>query len=322
MTKTIAIIDGDILCYRAAAANETRSIKATHKTDGHEILCPHRTAFKEQIKGLFEPEEFDIIDVQTPDHISHAIQSMKTRIQILKEACKADEVEIYLGGKNNFRDSLPLPTQYKFGRDQTLRPLQLKECKQYLIKHQGAILVDGREADDMLAQRCTEGLKQGIKTIACTLDGDQNGVNGWMYNWNKHSEPFLVQGFGEITLNDKRNDFDGYGRKFFYAQWVYGDWGTDKFKPVDLAGKSFGVVAMYNLLKDCHNDRDAVQAVYNQYKAWYGNDSIKYTAWDSTEQEKTLFEFMNLYADCAHMLRWEGDRFNTEALVKKLDIVL
>jgi hypothetical protein len=326
MAKTIVVIDADILAYRAAAANETRSIKATHKTDGHEIVSPHRTAFKAQIKGAFEPEEFDVVDVQTPEDISHALQTMKARIQKLKEDCKADEVELYLGGKNNFRDSLPLPTQYKFGRGDTLRPVQLKECREYLIKHQGAIVVDGYEADDKLAMRCTEGLKQGIKTIACTLDGDANGVSGWLYNWNKHTEPFLVKGFGEITINDKRNDFDGYGRKFFYAQWVYGDWGTDKFKPVDLVGKSFGVVAMYDLLKDCKNDKEAVEAVLRQYKAWYYpkgkslDEKIEYIDWQGNPQTKTLIEFMDLYAWCCHMKRSEDDVFSTEKLLNNLGI--
>lgn len=320
MTKTIVVIDADILAYRAAAANETRSIKATHKTDEHEIVCPHRTAFKAQIKGAFEPEEFNVVDVQTPEDISHAIQTMKTRIQKLKEDCNADEVELYLGGKNNFRDLLPLPTQYKFGRSDTIRPVQLKECRDYLIKYQGAVVVDGYEADDKLSMRCTDGLNQGVKIIAATLDGDANGVAGWLYNWNKHTEPFLIEGFGEITLNDKRNDFDGYGRKFFYAQWVYGDWGTDKFKPVDLVGKSFGVVSMYDLLKDCKNDKEAVQAVYNQYKIWYPTEPIKYTAWDGTEQEKTLFEFMDMYAAACHMLRFEGDKICTKKLLDKLKI--
>ena len=320
MTKTIAVIDGDIIAFRAAAANEVRSVKAIHKITGEEIICAHRTALKEQIKGAFLMDEFDVIDIQTPEDISHAIHSLKSTIERLKNSCETEEIEIYLGGKDNFRDSLPLPTKYKFGRDKELRPVQLKEVRDYLVKHQGAIIVNGYESDDKLAMRCYEGLKQGIKTIACTLDGDQNGVAGWMYNWNKHSEPFLVKGFGEISLNEKRNDFDGHGRKFFYAQWVYGDWGTDKFKPVDLAGKSFGVVAMYNLLKDCETDKEAVQAVYNQYKAWYPTEPIKYTAWDGTEQEKTLFEFMDIYAAACHMLRFEGDKICTKTLLDKLKI--
>lgn len=317
MSKTIVVIDGDIVAFRCAAANEKRSIKATHKTTGQEIVCAHRTAFKEQIRDVFQPEEFDIIDVQTAEDISHAIHGMKTTVAALKKSCNADEVEIYLSGKNNFRDSLPLPTKYK--DREGIKPTQLKDCRKYLEEKMGAIIVDNWEVDDKLAMRCHEGLQQGIKTIAATIDGDQNGVAGWMYNWNKHSEPFLVQGFGEIHLVKDNKDFDGYGRKFFYAQWVLGD-SVDVFKPCEVAKKKFGVVAMYNLLKDCKNDKEAVQAVYNQYKAWYGLE-VNYTDWQGIEHIKVpLTAFMNMYAQCCHMLRFEGDIFDTEKLLNKLKI--
>ena len=320
MTKTIVVIDGDIVAFRCAASNEKRSIKATHKTTGQEIVCAHRTAFKEQIRDVFQPEEFDIVDVQTAEDISHAIHGMKTTVAALKKSCNADEVEIYLSGKNNFRDSLPLPTKYKDRGG--IKPTQLKECRKYLQEKMGAVIIDNYEVDDKLAMRCHEGLQQGVKTIAATIDGDQNGVAGWMYNWNKHSEPFLVQGFGEIHLVKDNKDFDGYGRKFFYAQWVLGD-SVDVFKPCEVAKKKFGVVSMYNLLKDCTNDKEAVQAVYNQYKSWYcpnGCEPVMYIDWQGNSQSKTLIELMDMYAACAHMLRWEGDVFNTEALLDKLGI--
>lgn len=56
------------------------------------------------------------------------------------------------------------------------------------------------------------------------------------------------------------------------------------------------------------------------YLAWYGTDPIKYTAWDGTEQEKTLFEFMDMYAAACHMLRFEGDKICTKTLLDKLKI--
>lgn len=320
MTRAIAVVDGDIIAFRAAAANEVRSVKAVHKVTKEEISCAHRTALKEQIKGAFLLEEFDIVDVQTPECISHAIHSLKSTIERLKGSCGTGEIEIYLGGKNNFRDSLPLPTKYKFGREKDIRPVQLKGLREYLVEHQGAIIVDNYESDDKLAMRCYEGLRQGIKTIACTLDGDQNGVEGYMYNWNKHSEPFLVKGLGTIDLNDKRNDFDGYGRKFFYAQWVFGDWGTDKFKPCEIAKKKFGVVAMYNLLKDCKSDKECVEAVYKQYLSWYPDEHIEYVDWTGQQQKKTVIELMDMYAACAHMKRFEDDVFSTEKLFKNLGI--
>lgn len=317
--KTILILDGDILAFRCSAANETRSIRVTHKVTGQQTEHAHRTAFKEQIRGLFEPEEFEVEDVQTCEDIANAYHAINTCIEAWMKSCDADSYECYISGDNNFRDSLPLPTKYKSGRS-GIKPLQLKECREYLVKKHKAKVIHGKEVDDHLAQRCHEGLRDKVKTVAVTLDGDQNGVTGWMYNWTKMQKPKLVKGFGEIELTKESKDFDGYGRKFFYAQWILGD-SVDCFKPCEIAKKKFGVVAMYNLLKDCDDDKSAVQAVYDQYVKWYG-DGVTYTAWNGTEQTKTVIELMDMYAACAHMRRFEDDVFNTAKLLKTLEIEL
>lgn len=317
MAKTIAILDCDIIAYRCAAANERRSIKATHNVTGQVSEHAHRTGFKEHIKGAFEPEEFTIEDQQHPEDISHAFHAMNTTIEALTKSCKADEVELYISGKDNFRDLLPLPTKYKSGRS-SIKPSQLIDCRNYLINKKGAIVVDGREVDDILAQRCFEGLQYGEKTIACTIDGDQNGVEGWMYNWTKQQEPFLIKGLGKIEITKNNKDFDGYGRKFYYAQWVLGD-STDCFRPAEISGKKFGVVAMYNLLRECKTDKECVEAVYGQYKKWYP-EPVTYTAWDGVEHTKDVIAIMDMYAACAHMMRFEGDVFDTKKLLNNLKI--
>lgn len=319
---TIAVLDADIIAFRCAAANEKRSIKATHKTTGQEIVCPHRTALKEQIKDAFTIDEFDIEDVQTAEHVSHAYHAINTTVEALKKSCQADKVEIYISGEDNFRDSLPLPKKYKGSRDKiSIKPLQLTDCRDYLVNKKDAVIVHGKEVDDILAQRCYEGLKSKgkHKTIACTIDGDQQGVEGWMYNWTKMFKPKLVKGLGDIFLTKENKDFDGYGRKFFYAQWVLGD-SVDDFKPCEIAKKKFGVVSMFNLLNDCKTDKECVQAVYDQYRKWYPDEYTEYVDWTGTKQKKTVIEIMEMYAACAHMLRFDGDKFDVKKLFDKLEI--
>lgn len=316
--KRIAVIDGDIVAYRCAAANETRSIKATHKITGQIFTCPHRTSLKEQIKDLFEISEFDIEDVQTPDDVSFAYNAIKTTINALVKSCEADGFEIYISGDTNFRDNLPLPTKYKGNRAETIRPLQLKQCKEYVLNKQNGKIVEGEEADDKIAARQWEGLRSDSEiTIACTQDKDANGSEGWLYNWAKMDKPVKISGLGEIHLDDKK-ELRGIGRKWFYAQWVKGD-AVDGFKPCQLSGKKFGDVGCYNLLKDCTTDKECVQAVYNQYLKWYPK-SITYKAWDDTEHTKDAIQLMDLYAACAHMRRFNGDEFNTWKLLEKLGI--
>lgn len=318
MTERIAVLDGDLIAYRCAAANETRSIRVTHKVTGQQTEYAHRTAFKENIKGLFDATEFVIEDVQRPEELRYAYHAMRTTIEGLCKSCGTDDYEVYISGSTNFRDDLPLPTKYKSSREGGIRPLQLKDCRDYLVKHHGAVAAVDKEADDILAQRCYEGIKAGVETVACTIDGDQNGVAGWMYNWNKMREPKLVKGLGYIELVKDNKDFDGYGRKFFFAQWALGD-STDCFKPCEIAGKKFGVVAMYNLLKDCTTDKECVEAVYQQYKKWYPG-VVTYKCWKGDLQVTDAIGLMDLYAACAHMRRFEGDVFDTEKLLKTLGI--
>lgn len=319
MTKTIAVIDGDVIAFRCAAANETRSIRVTHKMTGQTTEHTHRTAFKEHIRGSFEIDEFDVEDVQTTEDISHAYHALNTTIESLVKSCQADGYEIYLSGEGNFRDSLPLPTKYKDGRS-SMKPVQLGDCRDYLKKRHKAVVVDGYEVDDKLSMRCYDGVKNKKKIIACTIDGDQNGVAGWMYNWTKMSEPKLIKGLGDIYLVKDNKDFDGHGRKFYYAQWILGD-SVDAFKPSELAKKKFGVVSMYNLLKDCKTDQECLRAVYEQYKKWYPSP-VTYTAWDGQEYTKDVFEIMDMYAACAHMMRWEGDKINSKEILIKNGVEL
>lgn len=316
--ETINIIDGDVLAFRCAAANESRSIRVTHKTTGQQTEHAHRTAFKEHIKGTFEISEFDIEDVQTCEDLKNAYHAVSTCMEAWMKSCEADSYEVYISGDDNFRDSLPLPTKYKSNRTSNIRPLQLKDCRDYLVGKYNAVVVHGREVDDMLAQRCYEGLKQKVKTIAVTIDGDQNGVAGWMYNWTKQQAPKLVSGIGYIELTKANKDFDGYGRKFFYAQWVLGD-STDCFKPAEIAGKNFGVVAMYKLLGECNTDKECVEAVYQQYKKWYPG-VVEYVDWTGKPQATDAIGLMDMYAACAHMKRFEDDVFDTEKLLITLEI--
>lgn len=317
MTKRVACIDGDIVAFRCAAANESRSIKVTHKVTQQVTEHAHRTAFKEHIKGLFEVDEFEIEDVQRAEDIKFAFHAMKTTIEGLCKTCDADEYEVCLSGATNFRDDLPLPTKYKSNRTDNIRPLQLKECREYLIKHHEASVSQGQEADDDLAARAYAGLKQGVVNIVVTQDKDANGVEGWLYNWAKMDKPILIKGLGEIHLDDKK-ELRGIGRKWFYAQWVKGD-SIDCFKPSELSGKKFGDVACFKLLGECKTDKECVEAVYKQYKAWYP-EPVTYTAWDGTEHTKDVIEIMDMYAACSHMRRFEGDVFSTKKVMDKLKV--
>jgi len=312
--NTIAVIDGDIIAYRAAAANETRSIVATHKATGKATPHPHRTAFRAHIKGLFEEDEFVVEDVQEPEELSHALHSINVTLKNIMEACDAVKAELYISGPTNFRDNLPLPSKYKGQRADLMRPLQLKACRQYLVQHYGAVAAEGCEADDMLSMRTHAGLKTKQQIIQVSLDKDSYGVEGWLYDWTKMEAPELIRGLGGLWLTaDKK--LKGKGRKWFYAQWVNGD-SADGYYPRELSGKRWGDMSTYKLLNDCKTDTECIQAVHKQYETWYPAP-VSYKAWDGTEHTKDAVAIMQMYADACHMRRFENDRLDVPAMIAK-----
>jgi hypothetical protein len=66
-TEDILIFDADSIAYKAAAANETKSITTTHNVTGAIEHWDNRTAFRAAIKDTENVEaDYTILDVQEP----------------------------------------------------------------------------------------------------------------------------------------------------------------------------------------------------------------------------------------------------------------
>ncbi|WP_443698940.1 hypothetical protein [Pseudomonas sp.] len=317
MSKPICIIDGDLLAFKASAANETRGIIALHKPSGRTKSFKHRTELKETIGDKFPIEDFDITDTQSAEDISHALHTVKRMIQGICEACGTDKYEIYLSGKDNFRDELPLPQRYKGNRAGLVKPLQLKEVMEYLKGVHKAEVVIG-EADDKISIRQYEGIKEDIKVIGCSTDKDSMGTDGWIYNFDKMSEPMLVKGIGELYL-DEKGKVRGHGSKWKYLQWIVGDT-IDGMNPCYLAKVKFGEKSGYKLLKDLETEQECWRAVHDLYKKWYPVD-VEYVDQCGRNVVADYLSIAQVYWDGIHMLRWEGDFVDIRGVMNKMGVV-
>lgn len=315
--KPIAVIDGDLLAFKASAANETRGIIALHKPSNRSRAFKHRTEFKEFIGDKFPLEDFNISDTQVTEDISHALFTVKRMIESICETCKTDKYEIYISGKDNFRDELPLPQKYKGNRLNLVKPLQLKEVMEYLKGVHKAKVVIG-EADDKISIRQYEGIKTKTKVIGCSTDKDSMGTDGWVYNWDKMSEPMLVKGLGNLYI-DEKNKVRGHGSKWKYLQWLVGD-SIDGLNPCYLAGVKFGEKAGYKILKDLTTEQECWQAVHDTYKSWYPSE-VEYVDQCGRTQVADYLKLAQVYWDGIHMLRWEGDFVDVRDVMLKMEIV-
>ena len=91
-----------------------------------------------------------------------------------------NDIESYVGGEGNFRfDIYP---EYKANRKDLEKPKYLKQAYAYLVHFWNGTVVNGVEADDMVAIRATE---LGDDCVIVGIDKDLRQIAGTHYNWKK-----------------------------------------------------------------------------------------------------------------------------------------
>ena len=321
--KTILLVDGDTLCFRSAAAAETRSVDVIHKPSGRSRIFTTRTAFKDYLKGRdfeYKPDDYEFIDIQSEEDVSHPLHSIKVQLKKMQEVTQADQTRIFVGGKGNFREELPLPTKYKSGRDGLIRPIHLSECKEFAVRNLGAELINGEEADDALIYVGYNYLKQGHKVVLGSQDKDAHAYSGLhIYDFtNEDSKVWEVPEWGDLWL-DQKGKVRGNGFKWYCHQMLLGD-STDDYKPVEILGLKFGEKSSYKLLQDVESKKQCWEVVVNQYNKWF-KDNPEYTDWRGDKQIATPEFMLQLYHRCCRMMSTPDDDLDLIEFCKKEGLV-
>lgn len=311
----LVCIDGDILSFKASSVNQKRFVTAVHKETAESLEFDTLTKFREWAGD--SKDEYEVTPGQKAGPLQNAFHVLNHMIENIVKACEAESYHIVVSGDTNFRLDLPLPTRYKDSRKDAMKPLQLKDCKQYLIHSHAAEVSEGVEADDVLVAYMTAGSTQA------STDKDAYHGPGWLYNFDTMEAPEYISGFGALQLIVKENakgqktkTIKGKGRVWLYYQMLFGD-PVDAYKPCELAKVQFGEVGAYELLKDCKDDKEALEVVAKQYQLWYP-EPITYKAWNGeVQKDKTWLDIFQMYADCAFMRRWEGDRFDVRKVLAR-----
>ena len=155
----LALIDGDIVAYRASAAAQ----KMIAWDDG------------EEAQAWVNPEEaakaaIDVARLWISQ--SHATSSL-----------------VCLSGDANFRKTVY--PRYKSNRSGVVRPLALKHVRARLADEFKTASVDGLEADDLMGLMLTAPRATG-KTVCVSLDKDLKTVPGLHFNPAKDQRPVFV----------------------------------------------------------------------------------------------------------------------------------
>jgi hypothetical protein len=159
-------------------------------------------------------------------------------MQDIIDATDATQYRAFLTGKKNFRKLIN--PEYKANRKDTVPPIYLKECRNYLIEHWNAEVTAIGEADDYL------GLHQSKDSILCSLDKDLDMIPGLHYNWVRGD----IYEISEIEAI-----------RHFYRQLLIGDRSDNIFGVVGV-----GKVKASKLLDHLETEQEMLEVVKSLYE--------------------------------------------------------
>lgn len=235
-TPSVALIDSDLWCYDLAFAAQ----------------------------GKDEEGELFVRPFHSCQH--HA----EDRLEEVFKATGCTSAEFFLTGKSNFRYDIATIAPYKGNRTQD-KPAHYQNMFNWLQFRYGALVVQGMEADDMLAIRQTQ---LGNKSVIVSRDKDLRMVEGWHYGYplsNQAEKPLEhISKLGYLTLSEK-GKLTGGGLRWFYAQCLMGD-RTDNIKGIPKIGDA----KAYYILQDATDEKELYEATLEAYQAYYVDAKVAY----------------------------------------------
>lgn len=371
--------DFDGVVYRACSNMENRLIKVKHLTEDIEEVLPNITTFKgrgkkisdtswlglqniqREVEGktLWSAEDFEVIPFQELKmEREKAIEQVKIqifmKIKQVKQQYRIPKVKILLGGGTNFRiTELNQAKLYKGSRQETLRPLLLKEIRQWVLDELDSEYAhpfpDGTkvECDDLSNIYGTLGYQNyrrrgKFNYIEISTDKDSLQSGKLLVNPDTHvgehnplqgkfkfPQAMLIEATdrsaGDVELVVKggakttTKELKGFGFKFLMFQSVLGKDQADNYNCFGDIGISLGDVEAYKILKPCETAKDTLQACLDiaYEKLPYG---VQYTSHKGEELDVDTLTYLNEYFRTAYMLRSETDKMDLFKLCETMKV--
>ena len=240
-----ALVDIDSMIIAAGALGEN----VYYEIDGY------RFDYIKEAKAYCEKEvrpPADIVRGVDALPVSHAINILKQTYRASVEAAGCVEDECYLSptDKSNYR--FKIYPEYKANRKNVVKPVHFEALRAFAIRHMGAVVCTGMEADDMLCIRAHEiGLDE---VVIISVDKDMKQVPCRHYDWRKKS-PIL-----HVT------PWEGWC--LFYTQLLTGDT-VDNIKGCPKIGPAKAAAA----LKDCTTEEQLLDTCLQLYIKQYDGDT-------------------------------------------------
>jgi DNA polymerase-1 len=168
---------------------------------------PAGTVFSVTPVTVAEPEHFAIFLVK------RSLAAIEQAVD--RKVANWNNLELFLTGKGNFRDTLATIKGYKANRIDRERPVHYKAIRRYLRRAWGAETVEGIEADDKLATVAASLNYDPDRVVIVSMDKDLMTVPGLLYNakrkkWYSVTEnEALVAFYRQLLMGDATDNIGG-----------------------------------------------------------------------------------------------------------------
>ncbi len=237
---TIAIIDGDVLCYQACKPRWEKSSKVK---DGQTFISLDDDGKRVPIEYTKDEDR---------KYLEDSWDNLQKDLQNLLDVTYCTDYIMAVKGDDNYR-YLMYP-EYKLNRhaDPTKQNTFVPILRKLAVKSELAIEATGREADDLIRIWAEQAREAGDDYIICSIDKDLKCIPG--KHWLMHKKELLVVSEEEA-------------QRHYYEQLLKGD-PTDNIPGVPRVGE----VKATKILADYSTEEEFQEQVVGAYIIAYGDD--------------------------------------------------
>lgn len=291
-----ALIDGDVLAYRAGFATE----KTKYLTSQGTVINNGPATFVEYFDDAVSAKKWAdervgafIWSRKEIQDEAQALMIVDVMIRDILARFAEMPARIFLSGVGNFRNAIATRATYKGNREGVAKPKHFTAIRNHMVSAWGAEVSAGEEADDLMAIDATKH----PGSIICTIDKDLLQVPGKHYNFVTKEEQVVSPKEGSLN---------------FFAQVLSGD-ATDNVPGV--AG--IGPVKARKILEGAKNPRECWIRILDVYKDAYQDKGEEYAIETArlVYMRRTEGEMWNVPAEAPKAL--EGEKTSGKGRVPK-----
>ncbi len=240
---TIAIIDGDVLCYQACRARWEKKAKIQN---GIAYISLNSQGQRVPLEWTKEEDR---------QYLEESWENLQQDLTNLVSKIYCDDYLMAVKGSQNFRNFLY--PEYKLNRhaDPNKQNHFVPVLRQLAVAQDLAVPSDGREADDLMRIWAEECIAIGQDYIICSIDKDLRCIPGRHYLMHKEE---LIEISQEEAI------------RHYYEQLLKGD-PTDNIPGVPRVG----VVKAKKILESATTEQEFQERVVEQYLIAYGENDWK-----------------------------------------------